>query len=170
MLAKWGNDTFPPSYLLADGHYLSLAETFQVMTDSLAELDRTGKLPQSVKVVRVYGPGEMVQGHGPNIGDVSVASIAKQCSQLAPVLHDEKADPMPHNMIPPGVLLDGIAVNSAQFVRLMAQAMVSPSPEAKLRVRMTYMFPAVAEVYPKTRPMEDVGATWTFKPAPLEAP
>ena len=168
MLAKWGNNTFPPSYLLANGHYLSLAEMFQVMTDSLAELDRTGKLPQSVKVVRVYGPGQMVQGHGPNIGDVSVASIVKQCSQLAPVLHDEKADPMPHNMIPPGVLLDGIAVNSAQFVRLMAQAMVSTSPEAKLRVRMTYMFPAVAEVYPKTRPMEDVGATWTFKPAPLE--
>jgi len=170
MLAKWGNNTFPPSYLLADGHYLSLAETFQVMTDSLAEFDRTGKLPQSVKVVRVYGPGEMVQGHGPNIGDVSVASIARQCSQLAPTLHDEKADPMPHNMIPPGVLLDGIAVNSAQFLRLMAQAMVSPSPEAKLRVRMTYMFPPVAEVYPKTRPMEDVGAVWTFKPAPLEVP
>ena len=31
MLARWGNDTFPPNYLLVDGHYLSLADLFQVM-------------------------------------------------------------------------------------------------------------------------------------------
>lgn len=170
MLSKWGNDTYPPNYLFADGHYLSLAETFQVMADALAELDHTGKLPQTVKVARIYGPVTMVQGHGPNVGDVSVSSIAKKCSEIDPRLHDDSADPIPMNTVPAGVEVDGIAMNSAQFLRLMAQAMVNPSPETRLRVRMTYMYSAVVQAFPKVRPLEDTGAIWTFKPAPLEAP
>jgi hypothetical protein len=168
MLAKWGNDTFLPNYLFADGHYLSLAEMFQVMTDSLAELDRTGKLPQSVHVVRIYGPISMGQGHGLNAGEVSVAAIAKTCALIATRLHDDTANPMPRNTVPAGVVVDGIGVNSAQFLRLMAEAVVNPSPDAKVKVKMTYMFPGAAEIFPKTRPMEDTGSTWTFKPAPLD--
>jgi hypothetical protein len=168
VLAKWGNDTFPPNYVLADGHYLSEAEVFQVMTDALAEFDRTGKLPQSVKVVRVYGPMWIQQGHGPNVGELSVASIAKECSEIAPRLHDETADPVPHNAIPSGVKVEDTVLNSAQFLRLMAEAMVNPSREAKLRVKMTYMFTGATEMYPRTRNIVDTGATWTFKPAPLE--
>jgi hypothetical protein len=61
-------------------------------------------------------------------------------------------------------------MNAAQFLRLMAQALVEPDPNAKVRVRMTYMYSGTAEVFPKTRAMEDTGATWTFKPAPLAAP
>ena len=169
MLAAWGNDTYPPSYVLADGHYLSLAETFLVMADSLAEFDRTGKLPQSVKVTRIYGPITMMEGHGPNVGEVSIASIAKKCSEIESRLHDDTANPMPMNTVPSNVQVDGIYMNPAQFLRLMAEAIVNPSADAKLKVRMTYVFAGVAEIYPKTRSTEDVGATWTYKPAPLEA-
>jgi hypothetical protein len=170
MLVKWGNNTFPPDYILADGHYLSLADLFQVMTDSLAEFDRTGKLPKSVKVVRVYGPIGMEGGHGPNEGEMSVATIARQCSQIAPRLHDETADPIPHNSIPPALVIDGTAITSAQFLKLMAQAMVNPVPDTKLSIRMTYGFTGLTQMVPRTRPITDTGATWTFKPAPLEAP
>jgi hypothetical protein len=168
MLAKWGNDTFPPNFLLADGHYLSMAEVFQVMADCLAEFDRTGKLPRSVKVVRVYGPIGLQPGHGPNVGELSVARIAKECTEIAPRLHDETADPMPHNSIPPGFIIDKIGLTSAQFLRMMAQAMVNPVPDAQVRIRMTYMFTAVSELLPRTRTMLDTGAAWTFKPAPLD--
>jgi hypothetical protein len=170
MLAKWGNDTFPPNYLLADGHYLSLADLFQVMTDALAEFDRTGKLPQSVKVMKVYGPIALQPSHGPNVGELTVARIAKECSEIAPRLHDDKADPMPHNSVPPGLIIDNTAINSAQFLRLMAQAMVNPAPDTKLGIRMTYMYNAISELLPRTRAITDTGAAWTFKPAPLEAP
>jgi hypothetical protein len=170
MLAKWGNDTFPPNYLLTDGHYLSLADLFQVMTDALAEFDRTGKLPQSVKVMKVYGPIALQPSHGPNVGELTVARIAKECTEIAPRLHDDKADPMPHNSVPPGLIIDNTAINSAQFLRLMAQAMVNPAPDTKLGVRMTYMYNAISELIPRTRAITDTGAAWTFKPAPLEAP
>jgi hypothetical protein len=168
-LEKWGVGTFPPNFFEADGHYLSLAETFQVLTDTFAEFDRTGKLPQFVRVTKVYGPVGVPAGHGPNEGEVSVASIAKTCTKLEAQLHDESKGPMPKNVIPPGVQIDGVGINSAQFLRLMAHALLSPTPETKLSIRMTYMIPPVGQVYPKTRSMEDIGAIWTFKPAPLES-
>jgi hypothetical protein len=167
-IEKWGTDTYPPSYFQVGNNYLSLTEAFQVMTDALAELSRTGKLPPSVQVARVYGPLRMAIGHGPNIGDITVASIAKVCTQLTAGLHDETGYPMPKNTVPSIVTVDGVSMNAAQFLRLMAQALVDPTPETKLKVRMTYMTPATAAVFPRTRSLDDVGTTWTFKPAPLE--
>jgi hypothetical protein len=167
-LAKWGNNTFPPSYFQVGHHYLSLAETFQVLTDALAELNRTGRLPQTVTVDRVYGPIGMPLGHGPNVGDVKVASVAKVCAQIAPGLHDDTGYPMPKNTVPPLLTVDGIGVNAAQFLRLMAQAVADPTTQAPLRVRMTYMFTEISGLFPKMRTMQDLGATWTVKPAPLE--
>jgi len=167
-LATWGDNTFIPNFIYADGHYLSFAELFQVMTDAFAEFDRTGKLPQSVKVVRVYGPIGLQPHHGPNTGEFSVATIAKQASVFAPGLHDETADPMPHNSIPPGLYIGKVGLTTAQFLRLMAQAMVNPVADAQVKVKMTYMFNGVSELYPRTRSMTDTGAAWTFKPAPLD--
>jgi hypothetical protein len=167
-LTDWGINTLPPPYLHVGNHYLSLAESFQVMTDALSEMNRTGKLPQSVQVVRVYGPIGMPGGHGPNLGDVSVASVAKVCAQIDARLHDDTANPLPKNTVPSILAVDGIGVNAAQFLRLMAQALVAPTLDAKVRIRMTYMFPGTAEIFPKTRALEDTGATWTFKPAPLD--
>lgn len=166
---KWGVNTYPPSHFKVGNHYLSLTEAFQVMTDALAELSRTGKLPQTVTVVQVYGPIGMPTGHGPNTGDVTVASIAKVCAEIKSSLHDDTGYPMPKNTVPSVLTVDGVAVNAAQFLRLMAQALVDPTPDAKLRVRMTYMIAGASQFFPKTRGLGDAGATWTIKPAPLEA-
>jgi hypothetical protein len=169
-LANFEQSTYLPPFIPVGNQYLSLAEAFQVMTDALAEFSRTGKLPKNVHVDRVYGPIGLPLGHGPNIGEVTVASVAKVCAQLAPGLHDDTGYPMPKNTIPPVVAVDEIRMNGAQFFRLMAQALQDPTPETKLQVKMRYMFPGTAEVFPKTRALEDVGATWTFKPAPLQLP
>ncbi len=169
-IEKWGIGTYPPSYLQVGSHYLSLAESFQVMTDALAELSRSGKLPQSVKVVKVYGPLKVALGHGPNVGEATVASVAKACAGIDGGLHDDAGYPMPNNTVPSLVTVDGTTINAAQFLRLMAEALVAPTQDAKLKVRMTYMTPVVSSVFPRTRVMEDIGATWTAKPAPLHTP
>jgi len=167
MLAKWGNDTFPFSYLRVNNRYLSLAELFQVMTDELAEFHRSGKLPDSVKTVKVYGPIRLITGHGPNVGEVTVAELARVCSELSGPLHDDSSASVPKNAIPPVLKVNGIEMNPAQALRLMAQALVNPSPEASIRVRMTYMLGEAAGNFPKSRPLSDDGFVWTFKPAPL---
>jgi hypothetical protein len=169
-LSDMGSNTYLPSYFKVGNHYLSLADTFQVLTDSLAEFSRTGKLPESVRVAGIYGPIGLPGWHGQNIGDVTVASVAQVCAQIDGGLHDTTGYPMPTDTVPPILSVDKIPVNAAQFLRLMAEAVVDPSSDAQLRIRMTYMAPPTAVLFPKTRSMEDMGATWTFKPAPLEDP
>ena len=162
-----GNNTTLPPVFRADGHYLSLADLFQVMTDAFAEFSRTGKLPESVKVVQVYGPVRLLTGHGPNEGEVSVASIARECAAIAGALHDNSPGKIPKNAIPVSVKVDDIQMNPAQFLRLMAQAIINPSPDAKFPVKMTYEFTNSLILYPKLRPIGDAGFGWTLKPAPL---
>jgi hypothetical protein len=169
MLTKWGNDTYPFSYVRVNGRYLSLAELFQVLTDELAEFNRAGKLPPTVKTVKVYGPIRLVTGHGPNIGEVTVGELARTCAELAGPLHDDSSTAAPNNAIPSLFKINGIDLNPAQLLRLMAQAVVNPAPETSLRVRMTYMLGEAGGIFPKSRPLADDGFVWTIKPAPLNA-
>lgn len=164
-----GITTSLPNYFKVDGHYLSLAETFQVLTDAFTEMSRTGKLADTVHVDRVYGPIAMGLVHGPNTGEVTVATIEKVCAGLDAGLHDDSGYPMPRNTIPPNIdISDKLRVTAAQYLRMMIQAVANPIPDATVPVKMTYMQTGVAQVFPKARNLEDVGPTWTFKPAPLE--
>lgn len=166
-LRDWAGKPDPPKYILADGHYLSLADMFQVMTDALAGFSRDGKLPSSVRVAPVFGPTETTKDSGPNSGEVTVASIARVCASLSAGLHDDAWRPVPRNSIPFRVTVDGIGLNAAQFLRLMAEALVTPNPAAKLQVRATSMFWGQDVTFLRTRSIRDEGASWTFKPAML---
>jgi hypothetical protein len=168
VVKTWGSGTTPPKYLRVDGHYLSLADLFQVMTDALAELNRTDKLPQSVRVTAVYGPAETSTDQGPGQGEVTVGSVARVCAGLTARLHDTAWSPNPKNSIPFHVAVDGIDLNAAQFLRLMAEALVNPSPDAKLQVKATEMFWGRNATFYRARSLRDEGATWTYKPAVLE--
>jgi hypothetical protein len=168
-LKEWGSDTFSPPLFRADGHYLSRAELFQVTADALAEFHRNGKFPASITVAPVYGPVRVLTGHGPNMGEVSVAALAGICANIAPSLHGQSSGPVPENAIPIGIPIEGAMLNPAQFLRLMAFAILNPSPDAKLNIRMAYEFMGVGQLMPRTRPDMDDGFIWTIKPAQLEA-
>lgn len=169
-IAKIGIDTHLFNYLRVEDHYLSLAEVFQVLADELAEYHRTGKLPESVQAAKVYGPYRLVTGHGPNIGEISAGDLETACAQFAPALHDDIVEPsngIQRNSIRPLLKIDGMDLNPAQMIRLMALALNNPAPETKLPVRMSYMVAEAGAVVPKTRPLFDIGFVWTLKPAPL---
>lgn len=167
IVGQWEGNTYPLPYVHAAGHYLSLADLFQVLTDALAQLDKTGKLPATVQVIPVYGPVYTISGHGPNVGELTVAGVAHYCAGLAAALHDTSATPIPKNTIPNEMSVEGNNMNSAQFLRLMAKALLASGPDAKLNLRMTYMYPLQAMLMPKTRRMGEMGAMWTVKPAPF---
>ncbi len=168
-LKEWGNDTFAPPFFQADGRYLSRAELFQVMADSLAEYHRTGKFPESIQVIPLYGPVRLLTGHGPNVGEVSVATLATICADIAPALHDQSQAAIPKNSLPIGIKVEGAMLNPAQFLKLMAAAILNPSPEAKLNIRMSYEFIGPGQLMPRSRPDMDDGFIWTLKPAELQA-
>lgn len=165
-LQKVGNDTHLFSYLQVDGHYLSLAELFQVMTDELAEFHQTGKLPASVKVAKVYGPFRLVTGHGPNDGEITAGDIEQTCADIAGSLHDDTATGVPKNSVPPLLKINGMNLNPAQMIRLMGLTLENPAPDTKLPVRMSYVLTG-AGMLPDTRPVWDTGFVWAIKPASL---
>jgi hypothetical protein len=169
-LRRWGNDTFLPTHLQVESHYLSVAQLFQVLTDELAELHRTGKLPATVKAVEVHGPLYLLPGHGPNTGEVKVADLAAFCADIAGPLHDDSSRDIPKDLIPVVLKVGGENLNPAQVLRLMAKALVNPDSEAVIPIRMTYMLDVAGGVFPKSRPMGDVGFIWALKPAPLKPP
>jgi hypothetical protein len=166
-LKKTGNDTYLFSFLQVDNHFLSLAEVFQVLADELAEYHKSGKLPESVKVSKMYGPFRLVTGHGPNVGEVTAGDLENLCADIDGPLHDETSTGVPNNSIPPLMKLDGMDLNPAQVLRLMALALANPAPATKIPVHMLYMLAEAGGILPKSRILFDVGFVWTIKPAPL---
>jgi hypothetical protein len=166
--ADLGN--YLPNFLKAGDRYLSLADAFLLMSNALAAQHRGGKLPASIRLTRVYGPVEMSREHGPVSGTVNVASIRAVCADSSATLNaaGNPRAAIPVNMLPAYVTVDGIRINAGQFLRLMAQALVAPSANPKLNVRMSYMFSSLALMFPKTRNPNEQGGLWTYKPAALK--
>jgi hypothetical protein len=110
----------------------------------------------------------MISGHGPNIGDVSVADLATLCANIAGPLHDDSSSEIPKNAIPSVLTINGTKVNPAQALRLMAQALADLAPEKVIPIKMTYTLDELGGSMPKSRPVGYDGFTWTLKPAPLQ--
>ena len=164
----WTTDTVPAPYLRVDDHYLSLADMFQVMTDALAGLNRTGALPRTVRVVRVWGPMNMPLDSGKPGPAVTVKSLASVCATITAQLHTDTASAIPTNAIPSHVTIEAQDVNAAQFLHLMADALVNPAPDAQVTIKTASMVWGKQAIYMRTRPLEDMGGTWTMKPALIE--
>jgi hypothetical protein len=167
LLKVWDDGTYLPDYVTVGNQYLSLADTFQVLCDVLAEKQRTGKRPQIVSIHSVYGPLQMPSDHGPALGAVTGASVARTASDLARVLRDETWKPVPSNVIPMWVDMESLHLTAGQFLRLMLESLAAPSPSAQIKVKMTNNFSGSGLGYPKQRLPIDQGGTWTFKPAPM---
>jgi hypothetical protein len=84
------------------------------------------------------------------------------------LLSDDSPHPIPLNAIPSPVVIDGLNVTPAQFLRLMAEALVAPSPAEKLHIKPIQMFAGRVMTFNNRRPRSDLGAPWTYKPASLE--
>ena len=142
--------------------------TLARLADALAEQSRTGKMPETVHVARVLGPLEIKTDRVPVLGEVTAASVAKAAAGMVAKLHDDTWRPVPNNVVPTRVVVDGIDINPAQYLRLMAEAFVAPSPDVKLRIKDTGMFGSRNILALRTRVARDMGVAWTYKPAPLQ--
>jgi len=168
MLQAWGDQAAPPKYVnVSDFYFLSLAETFQVLADALAEQSRTGKLPQKVRVAAVHGPLEVATDLTPVLGQVTASSVAQVSAGLVAKLHDDTWTPVPNNVVPTRIKINGLDLTPAQYLRLMAEAFLAPSPDAKLTVKPATMFASPNYLGMRTRAARDMGVVWTYKPAPL---
>jgi hypothetical protein len=165
---SWGDSPVPPKYVIVDRRSLSLAQTFQVLADALVARRRTGKLPDSVAVLDVYGPVEVPNGTGAANGEVSASTVALAAVYILPALYEDNWSPIPRNVVPSQVQVGDITVNGAQYLHLMMKALLSDDLEAKLPVTPAGMVWAPEAVAFRTRPVADMGTIWTIKPAPID--
>jgi len=169
-LKAWGDNTYPPDYLVVGNQYLSLADTFQVLCDVLADQSRTGRRPETVRIRQIFGPIDIVDEHGPALGSVTATAVARVAADLATRLRDESWKDIPANAVPVWVDVEGLHLTSGQFLRLMAESLVAENPSAAIKIKMTYSISGNGMGYPKQRSPVEQGGTWTFKPAPLNLP
>jgi hypothetical protein len=169
MLAAWGDAPQPPKFLRVEGHFLSEADLFGVLADALAQMNRTGSLPATVRVPHIFGPIRTAQPQPPVLGEATVASVAQTCTRLADESHHESWTPIPRNAVPSEVVVGGLVVSPSQFLRLMAEALVASAAETRLTIKPTEMFWGRPAVFYRRRPLTEIGSSWTFKPAPIRA-
>ena len=167
LMKTWGDDPAPPKYLEVRERFLSLSEMFQVMADALAEMNRTGKLPETVRVAHVYGLASTIRDIDAILGEVTAASVARAAAAIDGPLHDDSWKPVPANLIPARIKVNDLNLNAGQFLRLMAEALLASSPETKLQVKRTDLFWGPEPLRQNTRRVEDEGVIWTYKPAPV---
>jgi len=160
----------PPGYVQAGGHYFSLAESFQLLCEGLAYVDRTGSRPPTVGLYRCHGPIELLESQGPSLGTVTVAQIREAARHVAERLHSPPSEGVPNNIVPVTVHVGSVELNAAQFLRLMAEAYPASDGGQELTVRTCQMGTSVTGVLPSTRRFKEMGASWTFKPAALSVP
>jgi hypothetical protein len=155
-----------PNFAAGANAYFSLADLFHLLTSAFAEFSRTGSLPASVKLGNLYGPLRLELAAGPG-GAVSVASVAKAAAELNVKISNEAWKPLPDNAAPGWVTVEGTRVNAAQFLRLMAEAYLDPTPSKTLKIKPTAMLSGAGEIFPRHVSPEDQGGIWTFRPAVL---
>ncbi len=169
MVAAWGDKTTLPPFLKVGDRYLSLADLFVVLTDSLAQRSRTGKDPSSLRLTRVFGPVSTPPPGTPVEDEVTVQAVLRLCASLNQPLHDQTWRARPANTVPSPVTIEGVSITTAQFLRLMAEALLASAPETKLRIKPTDMYAGKVMTYFTRRLPADYGAPWTYKPAVIDA-
>jgi hypothetical protein len=156
-----------PDFGRAGSRFFTLAESFGLFAQALSGLDKTGSLPKSVLLTPMYGPLTLPNDMGPTTGSVPVSAVIQAAAQIAPRLADTEWKPVPANAVPATVATGSLRLNAAQFLRLMAQAYLDPSPGKTLYVNAVTLTSRSSFMFPKNTAMTDQGNSWTFKPAPL---
>ena len=156
-------------FIRAGNRFFSNAEAFELMVQALAEVDKSGAPPQSLKPIPMSGPIVVPNDMGPIKGSVTVRDVLHAATVLAPLLRNTEWKVIPDNAVPAYIQTGAVKVNSAQFLRPQPSAIVHLSPDKHLPLTANEAHSDLTYRYPKNTPIPDQGLGWTLKPAPLQA-
>jgi hypothetical protein len=140
---------------------------FQMLSGALAAYSQSRELPASLKFSNLYGPLDFGPSPGAMFGEVTADAVIRAAAEIAPRLMDDSWKPVPGNAVPAVVDVAGTRVNAAQFLYLMAQVYLNPTPAGALKLHPIQMVADIAGSYPHHAPLQDMGNHWTLKPAAL---
>lgn len=156
----------PPAFVESGGRYFSLADMFALLTATLADRASHGRSTEP-RAIPLFGPLAMPESDSPVGRTVSITAIERAATSLAAQFDDASWARVPHRLIPGRVEVDGTHVNAAQFLRAMADALLAPDRAGSVTIGTRAMYSLVGEGFPRSRARDDMGPTWTLKPARL---
>jgi len=150
-----------PDYGRAGNTFFTLAESFKVLAQGLSNKSAIAQLTP------MYGPLTLPADVGATTGSVTVSAVQSAATQIVPKLSNTAWKRVPENAVPGVIEVGSLRLNAAQFLRLMAQAYLDPSPDKKLYVNFVNLSNRAIFMYPKNTQLSDQSNAWTFKPAVL---
>jgi hypothetical protein len=157
------------TYVSAAANYYTAADLFQLLVNNLAAMARDGKRPEKVRLTNIYGPIFLEQSEStPPAIELPAREVMRIAATLAPGMNDQTWKPVPSNAVPTTINVNGTRVNPAQFLALMVDAYLAPSPDTIVRLR--YLVPQTTPGYlfPRQNATWDGGNIWTLRPAALK--
>jgi len=159
-----------PPFLHSGHRYFSLAETFGLLAQALAEAPAAGGKPLSTPPMRLLGPLAVDDGAQTSGVRVPAAAIAGACADLRRTMSAPGWTPIPAGAVPSWVTVGGVRVTAAQFLLAMAELYVAPAGTADVEIKAVAGTTLIGAMLPMTRPRTDGGGHWTLKPAPIRFP
>jgi hypothetical protein len=156
------------TYAQAGNSFYTAADLFQLLANSLAGMMPGWRKPDTVKLTAVQGPIVLYDAEEtfPN-AKVAAREVARVAAQLAPRLIDQTWKPVPGNAIPARIEIAGKRLIPAQFLALMAEAYLAPSPDTPIPIRYFQPLTAPGYMFPRQNALAEAGHVWTLRPAPL---
>lgn len=162
------NNGMPPTFVLTDDTDLSLADVFLALATALSRTLPGGEVPATMGLAPIGGPLRLPVGAPPAVGaTVSVESVIDACTTIASRLQTREWSRVPTNVVPSEVTVGGHVLTAPQFLVLMADVYRDHHRGRIVAVPFALALSPVAEAFPRTRPVADVGILWTLKPARL---
>jgi hypothetical protein len=155
------------TFAQAGPNYFSAADLFQMLANALTL--EGGTMPDRVRLTHINPPLtlEEADDYFP-VAEIAVSEIAAVAAKLAPSLNDQTWRPVPSNAVPVRIEIAGKRLIPAQFLRLMAEAYLAPSPDSKIKLRYFQQPTAPGYYFPRQNGLRDAGHMWTLRPAPLD--
>ena len=157
------------TYVQAGGNYYSAADLFQLLVNNLAAMARDGKRPEKVRLTDIYGPIllEEAESTSPTV-EVPAREVMRIAATLAPELNDQTWKPVPSNAVPHSISVGGTRANPAQFLAMIIDAYLAPSPDTPIRLRYLLPLTGPGYMFPRQNETQDGGNIWTLRPAVLK--
>jgi hypothetical protein len=98
----------------------------------------------------------------------STADIEKAYAAEAEMLSWLTWRPVPSNAVPTRIEIAGKKLIPSQFLALMVEAYLAPTPETGIKLRYFQPFTAPGHLFPRQNTIWDGGHISTLRPAPLD--
>ena len=157
------------TYVQAGGNYYSAADLFQLLANSLEGVASTGKAPGKVRLTHIYGPISLEPAASTSpTAIIPAREVVRVAAELAPKLNDQTWKPVPSNAVPARIEIAGNRINPTQFLAMMVDAYLAPSPDAPIKLRYFQPLTGPGYFFPRQNEIQDGGHIWTLRPAVLK--